>query len=113
MVTTVLGEQVTTEQYACSTLSELEQAWLGRKNAGVFSRKMLENTRVDPDDSALVAIMQEAMKNTPLRGMVLASGGQFSFKALEALLHLLNMRPLRAVTTLLRRESTPSAGRLP
>ncbi len=86
-----------------STLAEFEETWLGRKVAAAFTSRMLENVPVDKDDAALLHIVKEAMRNTPLRSMVLASNGQFSPRALEVLLQLLNHRPLRALASLLRR----------
>jgi beta-glucosidase len=88
---------------ANSILAEPEQTRLGRRVSRAFLNKMLESANIDPEDTALQKIVREAMRGTPLRAMALASGGQFSFKALEIMIHLLNLRPLRAAATLLRR----------
>ncbi len=80
-----------------STLAELEQTRLGRKVAAAFTKKMLENIPVDPDDEAMHDILQEAIRHTPLRAMALASNGQLSFRILDTMIHLLNLRPLRAL----------------
>ncbi len=89
---------------ANSTLTELEQTWLGRKVAAAFLKKMLASANVDPEDTALLEIIDEAMKNTPLRAMALASGGEFSFKTLAIMIHMLNLRPLPALKALLERD---------
>ena len=106
-----------------STLGEISTTWLGRRvrarMAKAVLRRMGQAQKPQQDTAAAARsgdatapaamganaarekMLQNMLDNLPLRGLVLLSGGTFSFAQAEALVALLNGRLLATLRTLL------------
>lgn len=106
-----------------STLGEISATWLGRRvrarMAKAVLRRMGQAQKPQQDTAAAARsgdatapaamganaarekMLQNMLDNLPLRGLVLLSGGTFSFAQAEALVALLNGRLLATLRTLL------------
>ena len=78
-----------------STLSELETTWPGRLVARRFKVRFVE--RMGGSDPATRKMVERMAADTPLRSLVLFSGGQISFALAEAFVAVLNGRYLKAL----------------
>ena len=83
-----------------STLSELETTWLGRVVAKRFRTRFAE--RMGGSDPATQKMIERMAEDTPLRTLVLFSGGKFSFALADAFVAVLNGRYLKAIRSLAR-----------
>ena len=81
-----------------STLSELETTWLGRVVAKRFKARFAE--RMGGSDTATRKMIERMAEDTPLRTLVLFSGGKFSFVLADAFVAVLNGRYLQALRAL-------------
>ena len=81
-----------------STLSELETTWLGRLVARRFKARFVE--RMGGTDTATQKMVERMADDTPLRSLVLFSGGRFSFALAQAFVAVLDGRYLKAVRAL-------------
>ena len=75
-----------------STLEEAESARTGRLISGLavrYGMKRASEEFPDPDD-ATIAMVRASVREGPLRGAVLLSGGTLSFAALDLVIDLLN-----------------------
>ena len=77
-----------------STLSEIETTWLGRLVAKRYKARFVE--RMGGSDAATRKMIERMADDTPLRSLVLFSGGRISFTMAEALVAVLNGRYLAA-----------------
>jgi beta-glucosidase len=89
-----------------STIKELELTRLGRLVAGIFRKQALKMTKVDPQDAEMRSLIDAALSNIPLRSMALSSNGEFSFKALTVLVHVLNLKFGQALRVMLMNRET-------
>ncbi|PWJ24781.1 beta-glucosidase [Branchiibius hedensis] len=71
-----------------STVSDLQQTWLGQKVHGALVGQVTK--RMAPDDDANSGMMAAMIKELPLRGIAAASGGKLSLAALDRLIGVLN-----------------------
>ena len=78
-----------------STLSELEATWLGRLVAKRFKARFVE--RMGGSDTATQRMVERMAADTPLRSLVLFSGGRISFALANAFLAVLNGHYLKAL----------------
>jgi beta-glucosidase len=91
-----------------STLEDLESRWLGRFLSAQIQReglKRAEQEFAEPDE-ATREMVRTAIREGPVRALVLLSGGLISFAALDALLAAFNRNAkdaARHTSTLLRR----------
>ena len=81
-----------------STLSELETTWLGRLVARRFKARFVE--RMGGSDPATRKMVERMAADTPLRSLVLFTGGRISFGLAEAFAAVLNGRYLKALCAL-------------
>ena len=81
-----------------STLSEIETTRLGRLVAKRYKAHFVE--RMGGRDAATNKMIERMADDTPLRSLVLFSGGKISFAMAEALLAVLNGRFLKALRSL-------------
>jgi beta-glucosidase len=85
-----------------STVGDLSGTFVGRAlRAGL--RKAMPISEADKDDPGTVAMMERSVDELPLRGLAQMSGGQVTWKHVDAILALANRRPLRAVRALFAR----------
>ncbi len=84
-----------------STLSEIETTRLGRLVAKRYRARFVE--RMGGSDAATRKMIERMADDTPLRSLVLFSGGKVSFAMAESLVAVLNGRFLRALGLLARR----------
>ncbi|NLD77509.1 MAG: glycosyl hydrolase [Acidimicrobiales bacterium] len=82
-----------------STLQELESTRAGRiLSKQVVKAGISQASKEFPDpDAATQAMVRAALREGPLRGLVLLSGGQLRFPALDAMLEAFNGNPKGAV----------------
>ena len=78
-----------------STLSELETTRLGRLVARRFKARFAE--RMDGSDPATRKMVERMAADTPLRSLVLFSGGRISFALAEAFVAVVNRHYLKAL----------------
>ena len=78
-----------------STLSEIETTWLGRRVAKRFKARFVE--RMGGSDPATRKMVERMAADTPLRSLVLFSGGRISFALANAFVAVLNRRYLKAL----------------
>ena len=81
-----------------STLSEIETTWLGRRVAKRFKARFVE--RMGGSDPATRKMVERMAADTPLRSLVLFSGGRISFALANAFVAVLNRRYLKALGSL-------------
>ena len=84
-----------------STLSELETTWLGRLVAKRFKARFVE--RMGGSDTATRRMVERMAADTPLRSLVLFSGGRIGFGLADAFVAVLNRRYLKALRALAAR----------
>ncbi len=84
-----------------STLSELETTWLGRMVAKRFKARFAE--RMGGSDTATRKMIERMADDTPVRSLVLFSGGKFSFALAHAFVAILNGRHFKAIGWLIRK----------
>lgn len=75
-----------------STLEDIETTWIGRQIGGVILREALRRAAdefPDPDD-ATQAMIRAAVREGPVRGLVLFGGGMPSFAMVDSALAALN-----------------------
>ena len=77
-----------------STLSEIETTRLGRLVAKRYKARFVEH--MGGSDAATRKMIERMADDTPLRSLVLFSGGRISFAMAEALVAVLNGRYLAA-----------------
>ena len=81
-----------------STLSEIEKTRLGRLVARRFKARFVE--RMGGSDTATRKMVERMAADTPLRSLVLFSGGRISFAQADAFVAVLNGRYLKALGAL-------------
>ncbi len=84
-----------------STIGETGTKFLGRV---LYKQVLKEATKMmgDEMDDTTRKIIESGVGETPLRSIVLMSGGQFSFKLVEVIIHFLNGKILKGLGRLLR-----------
>ena len=87
-----------------STLEDLEATWLGRRLGAIVEAQALKEAEHEfPDpDAATQRMIRSAVREGPVRGLVLLSGGKVPFTAVDAVLAGLN-GGVRAAASVLRR----------
>ncbi|MCK7484681.1 MAG: fibronectin type III-like domain-contianing protein [Bacillus subtilis] len=84
-----------------STLEDISVHWLGniiRKQVVLMAAKQIASK-----DPAYVEMVQRSVLETPLRSIVIFSGGKISFRTMNAILDIINRHPLQAIKRLLKR----------
>ncbi len=71
-----------------STIGDLEGTWLGRRLRTLLLK--VATRRVDLEDGDNSAMMAAAVNQMPLRGVVMAAGGQLPFAVLKKAIRVLN-----------------------
>jgi beta-glucosidase len=85
-----------------STVGDLSGTIVGRAlRSGL--RKAMPIAEADKDDPGTIAMMERSVDELPLRGLAQMSGGQVTWKHVDAILALANRQPLRAVRVLFGR----------
>jgi beta-glucosidase len=98
-----------------STLEELETTLVGRAIGAIVVRIGLQRAAAEfPDpDAATIAMVRSAIREGPVRALVLHSGGTVTFPMVDALLAALNGRGGRLrdrVSAITARATRPRAG---
>ena len=79
-----------------STVGDLSGTIVGRAlRSGL--RKAMPIAEADKDDPGTIAMMERSVDELPLRGLAQMSGGQVTWKHVDAILALANRHPLHAV----------------
>jgi beta-glucosidase len=89
----LLGRRVPTPRptmpfHEDSTIGDLDGTWLGRRLRTILLK--VAGRRVDVDDPVQSAMIEATIREMPLRGVVMAAGGQLTFAMLEKAIALLN-----------------------
>jgi beta-glucosidase len=78
-----------------STIDDLGQVWLGRRLRGLLLRMVTRSLDLGPDPQ-MARMVRAVVRQMPVRGIVMNSGGRLSFRILDAVLAVLNLGHRRA-----------------
>ncbi len=84
-----------------STIEEIQEKWLGRVLYRRVLKEALKMIGDEPDETTR-KIIDYGVRETPLKSIVLMSGGEFGFKLVEAIIHFLNGNILKGAGRLLK-----------
>ncbi len=73
-----------------STIDDLGEVWLGRRLRGLLLRMVAQGFDAGSDPQ-VVRMIHAVVRQMPLRGIAMNSGGRLSFRVLDAVLWLLNL----------------------
>jgi beta-glucosidase len=92
-----------------STMADIEDKFLGRQLMGMMRRQTHKMFKDDPD---FLTLVDEGLRDLPVRFMVLMSGGSVSITQVEGLVEMLNGHYLSGLRMILKKKATPKKSNL-